>query len=132
MARYQILYWKEVPSVVEARDETGTVKLQLGDRFQGLIDAVAMRLGLAGTEEYLDQWDHGQERRFASAAPARSPRAWRRGAGKSIRGVPRTVARPGGIVTTVSDRRAAAARVRDEVGDQRPFSIEGLRKSDLR
>jgi hypothetical protein len=61
VARYQILYWKEIPSVVEARDETGTVKLQLSDRFQGLIDAVAMRLGLEGTDAYLDQWDHGQE-----------------------------------------------------------------------
>lgn len=61
MARYQILSWNEIPSVVEARDETETVKLQLSDRFQWLIDAVAMRLGLAGTDAYLDQWDHGQE-----------------------------------------------------------------------
>ena len=61
MARYQILYWKDIPSVVEASDETGSAKRQLSERFQLLIDAVAMRLGLAGTDAYLDQWEHGDE-----------------------------------------------------------------------
>lgn len=61
MATLQILYWKEIPSVVQATDESGTVKLQLSDRFQTLIDAVAMRHGLAGTDEYLNQWNHGEE-----------------------------------------------------------------------
>jgi hypothetical protein len=61
MATYQILCWKDIPSVVEARDGAGSVKLQLSERFQALIDTVAMRLGLAGTDEYLDQWEHGAE-----------------------------------------------------------------------
>ena len=61
MATYQILSWKDIPSVVEAHDGRDTVKCQLSDRFQVLIDAVAMRLGLAGTDEYLDQWEHGDE-----------------------------------------------------------------------
>ena len=61
MATYQILYWKDIPSMVEVSDSTETVKLQLSDRFQALIDAVAMELGLAGTDDYLDEWNHGDE-----------------------------------------------------------------------
>ncbi|MGH7332417.1 MAG: virulence factor [Candidatus Rokuibacteriota bacterium] len=61
MATYQILFWQDIPSLVEASDAEGSVKLQLSDRFQALIDAVAMRLGRAGTDEYLDQWEHGDE-----------------------------------------------------------------------
>jgi Virulence factor len=61
VAKYQVLSWKDIPSVVEATDANGSAKVQLSDRFQVLIDSVAMRLGLAGTDEYLDQWDHGEE-----------------------------------------------------------------------
>jgi hypothetical protein len=61
MATYRILYWKDIPSVVEARAGTETAKLQLSERFQALIDTVAMRLGLVGTDEYLDQWEHGDD-----------------------------------------------------------------------
>ena len=61
MAKYQILYWKDIPSVVEASDGTDSAKVQLSERFQVLIDAVAMKLGLSGTEDYLEQWDHGDE-----------------------------------------------------------------------
>jgi hypothetical protein len=61
MARVRILRWKDIPSVVEASDAEGTVKLQLSERFQVLIDAVAMHLGLSGTDDYLDQWEHGDE-----------------------------------------------------------------------
>lgn len=56
MAEYSVIYWQDIPSLVEARDETETVKVPLTQRFQELIDAVAMREGLAGTDEYLDHW----------------------------------------------------------------------------
>ena len=29
MATYQILYWQEIPSLVEARDQNGVKKIQL-------------------------------------------------------------------------------------------------------
>ena len=60
MAKYSILYWQDIPSVVEARDENGIHKLQLNRKFQELIDAVAMRKGLAGTDAYLDEWRRGK------------------------------------------------------------------------
>jgi hypothetical protein len=68
VAKYHVLYWKDVPSMVEASDSAGTAKVQLSDQFQVLIDAVAMKLGLAGTDEYLDQWEHGDEQERAGSA----------------------------------------------------------------
>jgi hypothetical protein len=60
MATYSILYWQDIPSVVEAKDENGIHKLELDSKFQELIDAVAMRKGLAGTDVYLEQWRRGK------------------------------------------------------------------------
>jgi hypothetical protein len=64
MASYQIIAWKDVPAMVEARDSSETVIRQLSDRFQQLIDSVAMRLGLQDQDAYLDFWARGavQER----------------------------------------------------------------------
>jgi len=64
MASYQIIAWKDVPAMVEASDGGETVTRQLSDRFQQLIDSVAMRLGLQDQDAYLDLWARGavQER----------------------------------------------------------------------
>ncbi len=62
MAKYSILYWQDIPSVVEARDENGVHKLELDKKFQVLIDAVAMRKGMAGTDAYLEEWRRGKRR----------------------------------------------------------------------
>ena len=60
MAEYRITYWRDIPSMVTARDESGaTAKVQLPARFQELIDQRAMDLDLAGSDDYLDQWRHG-------------------------------------------------------------------------
>ena len=37
MATYQILYWQEIPSLIEARDDGGVKKIQLNSKFQALI-----------------------------------------------------------------------------------------------
>jgi hypothetical protein len=60
MANYSILYWQDIPSVVEAKDENGVHKLELEHKFQALIDLVAMRKGLAGTDAYLEEWRRGK------------------------------------------------------------------------
>lgn len=62
MATYQVLYWQEIPSLVEARDGDGVHKIQLSDKFQALIDEAAMRRGLAGTDGYLEEWNKGEKR----------------------------------------------------------------------
>lgn len=56
MAKCTVLCWQEVPSVVEANDGSSTHKIQLSERFQELIDLVAMRRGLDGTDSYLMEW----------------------------------------------------------------------------
>lgn len=60
MAKVTILYWQDIPSVVEARDGQGVHKELLSERFQELIDLIAMKKKLAGTDEYLMQWSKGR------------------------------------------------------------------------
>jgi hypothetical protein len=60
MARFQILYWQDVPSVLKAFDDDGgEVKRQLPDWYQQEIDQRAMVQGLTGSDEYLEQWHWG-------------------------------------------------------------------------
>ena len=56
MAKYQILYWKEIPAQVKAFDGARPVSRALPERYQVAIDRVAMEQGLTGTDAYLDQW----------------------------------------------------------------------------
>ncbi len=60
MTEYNVLYWQDIPSVIEAKDAAATHKVQLSQRFQELIDVAAMRQGLAGTDAYLEQWRRGE------------------------------------------------------------------------
>ncbi len=70
MAKVTILYWQEIPSVVEARDRSGRHKIELSQRFQELIDLVAMKKKLAGTDEYLVQWRKGRPEEHEGEAEA--------------------------------------------------------------
>jgi hypothetical protein len=59
MATYHIVNWRGIPASVEARDPSGTVTRPLSERFQMLIDAVAMQFGLHEGEAYIAEWDRG-------------------------------------------------------------------------
>jgi len=59
MARYRIVHWKDIPSLVEAADGDRTARRQLSQRFQDLIDALAMREGATEGDAYLDGWGQG-------------------------------------------------------------------------
>ena len=61
MARYRILSWRDVPSLVEATDGADAVQMPLSPRFQELIDALAMREGASESDAYLEGWAHGPE-----------------------------------------------------------------------
>ena len=65
VATYRIVAWRGIPASVEAADGTDSVTLQLSERFQALIDSVAMQLGLQESDAYLEEWQRGapQERR---------------------------------------------------------------------
>jgi cvfA/B/C family virulence factor len=60
MATYRVIVWRGIPSAVEASDGADTVTRQLSERFQALIDSVAMQLDLHGSEAYIEQWDRGE------------------------------------------------------------------------
>lgn len=62
MAKYQVTYWQEIPSQVDARDEGGrTAKRMLSQRFQELIDIVATRRKLGSSDDYIAQWNKGDK-----------------------------------------------------------------------
>ena len=57
MAEYQVTRWRDLPSMVAARADEETVKLELAPRFQKAIDEAAMRLGDTGADDYLAGWE---------------------------------------------------------------------------
>lgn len=59
MATYRVVYWRNIPSLVEAQEGDETVRLPLSQRFQDLIDAVAMRQGATESGAYLEGWQQG-------------------------------------------------------------------------
>jgi hypothetical protein len=64
MAKYQILYWDDIPLQVKAQEGRIRASKPLSDRFQVAVDAASMEAGLTGTDKYLDlmRWGDLQER----------------------------------------------------------------------
>ena len=61
MAKVRILKWGDIPSLVEAWDGDDAIRVPLSQRFQDLIDGVAMRQGAHDSDAYLEAWDQGPE-----------------------------------------------------------------------
>jgi hypothetical protein len=61
VARYRIVRWRQIPSLVEAWAGGETVHRPLSPRFHDLIDAVAMREGVTDEAAYLEGWDRDPE-----------------------------------------------------------------------
>ena len=60
MTDYQVTSWRDLPSMVVAREGESVTKVQLAARFQEAIDEAAMRLGATGSDAYLDGWTRGE------------------------------------------------------------------------
>lgn len=60
MASYVVVSWKGIPAIVEARDDGDSVSHPLTERFQALIDAVAMQQGLSESDAYIEAWERGE------------------------------------------------------------------------
>lgn len=56
MSEYQIMRWREIPSMVIARSGETTIKVMLASRFQEAIDEAAMRLGDIDADAYTAGW----------------------------------------------------------------------------
>ena len=61
MAIYKILYWQDIPSLIEAEDAGDTTKASMGPQFEELIDTKAMKQGLIGSDAYLDHFRYSDE-----------------------------------------------------------------------
>jgi len=61
MVKIRVMYWKEIPIQIQAKDKDNTKSHQLSDKFQVTIDKVAMFDGSYGAEEYLEGWSYGPE-----------------------------------------------------------------------
>jgi cvfA/B/C family virulence factor len=56
LAKFQVMYWKHIPSQVKAWDGDVEVKRMMPDYFQAAIDAYAMKEGSTDMDAYLDGW----------------------------------------------------------------------------
>ena len=56
MSQFQIMRWREIPSMVIAREGETTIKVMLASRFQEAIDEAAMRLGEIDADAYTAGW----------------------------------------------------------------------------
>jgi hypothetical protein len=61
MARYQILFWQEIPSQIKVWDDFDETAVELPNEFTVLIDKSAQRQGLTSTDDYLAEWRWGEE-----------------------------------------------------------------------
>jgi hypothetical protein len=69
MAMYQVLYWKHIPAQVKVfEDGKRPLSRQMPERFQIEIDRIAMKDGLSGNDDYLDQWRWTPKRERAGTA----------------------------------------------------------------
>ncbi|MDT8305617.1 MAG: virulence factor [Anaerolineae bacterium] len=70
MARYEILYWHDIPVQVRAGGRRDRVSEELPTRFLDAVDRAALATKLTGTDGYLSQfrWSEPEERAGSPAA----------------------------------------------------------------
>ena len=60
MAKYRVMYWKEIPQSFTVEGDGRTIKKELSQKIQNKIDAYAMALGATSTTDYAKQYKRGQ------------------------------------------------------------------------
>jgi hypothetical protein len=56
VTEFRVTYWRDLPSLVTAKDAEHTAKAALDARFMIAIDEAAMRLGATDSDAYLEGW----------------------------------------------------------------------------
>ncbi len=59
MAKLTVIYWRDIPSTVMAKQGRKTAKRQLDPRFEAAIDHAAMRAKMTSTDDYIGEWRRG-------------------------------------------------------------------------
>ena len=57
MSEFQITRWRQIPSMIVAREGEHVIKIMLPTRFQEAIDEAAMRLGEIDADAYTSGWN---------------------------------------------------------------------------
>ncbi len=60
MANLTIVYWRDIPAQVIAKEKRTAAKRVLSERFEKAIDRAAMRSGARDTDAYLAEWRRGE------------------------------------------------------------------------
>lgn len=59
MAQITVVYWRDIPAQVIAKEGRKSAKRVLDERFEMAIDRAAMRTGARDTDAYLAEWRRG-------------------------------------------------------------------------
>ena len=59
MAKYRVIYWKDIPQSFTVEGDGRTIKKELSQKTQNKIDSYAMALGLTSTQDYSAQYKRG-------------------------------------------------------------------------
>jgi hypothetical protein len=51
-----VIWWRDIPAQVTAKEGRARAAASLDPRFQEAIDSAAMRAGLIGSDTYLEEW----------------------------------------------------------------------------
>jgi hypothetical protein len=62
MASLTVIWWRDIPAQVLARDGRRASKVQLHPRFQVAIDKAASRAGKRAYNDYIEEWRRTQKR----------------------------------------------------------------------
>ncbi len=60
MAKYRVMYWKDIPQSFTVEGDGRTVKKQLSQKIQNKIDAYAMAIEATSTTDYAKQYNRGE------------------------------------------------------------------------
>ncbi|HZL26726.1 MAG TPA: virulence factor [Acidobacteriaceae bacterium] len=68
MTTYKILFWQEIPTQIKAEDDVEDVNVMLDGKFMAQVDILAARRGLQSADDYLAQWQWGDEQEREGSA----------------------------------------------------------------
>ena len=68
MAEVQVTRWRDLPSLVTAREGDEVVKVPMPPVFQEAIDEAAMRVGAVDADAYMEGWSRGPWEGVAGSA----------------------------------------------------------------
>ena len=60
MAKYRVMYWRDIPQSFTVEGDGRTVKMELSQKIQNKIDAYAMVIGATSTSDYAKEYKRGQ------------------------------------------------------------------------